>query len=130
MSRDATHSELVLFPDPVIESYKQFVDRSVLRENLLLSADERCRRMEAKVHSGNISQPQPPSPDRAWQPISDCGPGRTFDPVIELYKRDIDRSLLRQNLMRTVDKRCRALESMAGLVDELQPQNRKTKVKS
>jgi hypothetical protein len=112
--------------DPVVDYYKQFVDRSALREILRLSADERCRRMEAIAQATSIPQAQPPSPDRAWQPVSDCGPGRSSDPVIELYKRDIDRTLLRENLRRTADQRCQALESLARLVDEFRSQKRRT----
>ncbi|MCC7002997.1 MAG: hypothetical protein IT357_12645 [Gemmatimonadaceae bacterium] len=34
-------------------------------------------------------------------------PDNTPDAVIELYKRDVDRSLLRENLRRTIDERLR-----------------------
>ena len=36
-----------LEPDPVIEYYKQFIDRSLLRENLKLTPTERVRKMQA-----------------------------------------------------------------------------------
>ena len=42
------------------------------------------------------------------------------DPVIEAYKRDVDRSLLRENLRRTVDERLRSLDDLRRLGDELQ----------
>jgi hypothetical protein len=32
-------------PDPVVEAYKQGVDRSLLRENLKLTPDERLRKL-------------------------------------------------------------------------------------
>jgi hypothetical protein len=32
-------------PDPVIEAYKKDVDRTLIRENLTLSPDERMRRL-------------------------------------------------------------------------------------
>lgn len=35
-----------LEPDPVIEYYKQFIDRSLLRENLKLTPTERIRKMQ------------------------------------------------------------------------------------
>ena len=38
-----------LTPDPVIEAYKKDVDRTLLRENLRLSVDERIDRMQAAV---------------------------------------------------------------------------------
>lgn len=34
------------------------------------------------------------------------------DPVIEAYKVDVDRTLIRQNLRRTMDERMRGLQSM------------------
>lgn len=34
-----------LAPDPVIEAYKKDVDRTLLRENLKLSVEERLQRM-------------------------------------------------------------------------------------
>ena len=41
------------------------------------------------------------------------------DPVIELYKRDLDRSLLRENLRLTPEERVRKLAAFMRLVDEL-----------
>lgn len=40
---------LSLEPDPVIEAYKKDVDRTLLRENLKLTADERVRKMIAAL---------------------------------------------------------------------------------
>lgn len=42
------------------------------------------------------------------------------DPVIEAYKRDVDRTLLRENLKRTVDERLAKLEAMARWHEECQ----------
>jgi PHD/YefM family antitoxin component YafN of YafNO toxin-antitoxin module len=59
----------------------------------------------------------------AWQrqvareeapPASDLEP----DPLIELYKKDVDRTLLRENLERSVDERLRALRSLQRLAKE------------
>ena len=41
------------------------------------------------------------------------------DPVIEAYKRDIDRSLLRENLKLTVEQRFLKLRDLQQLADEL-----------
>jgi hypothetical protein len=41
------------------------------------------------------------------------------DPVIEAYKQHVDRSLLRQNLMRTPDERWRVLAAAQRLAEEL-----------
>jgi hypothetical protein len=36
----------VLEPDPVVEAYKKDVDRTLLRENLKLTPDERLRKLQ------------------------------------------------------------------------------------
>ena len=41
------------------------------------------------------------------------------DPVIEAYKRDVDRTLLRQNLMRTPEERWRLIAQATRLADEM-----------
>ncbi len=42
------------------------------------------------------------------------------DPVIEAYKKDIDRTLIRENLKRTVEERLRNLVSFQRFVLEMQ----------
>ena len=44
------------------------------------------------------------------------GPGA--DPVVEAYKRDVDRTLLRQNLRRTVTERVENLIALQRLAAE------------
>jgi hypothetical protein len=41
------------------------------------------------------------------------------DPVVELYKQGVDRTLLRQNLMRSVDERILNLMDLQRLAEEL-----------
>lgn len=40
------------------------------------------------------------------------------DPVVEAYKRDLDMTLLRQNLRRSVDERVRNLMALQRLAEE------------
>jgi len=40
------------------------------------------------------------------------------DPVIEAYKRDVDRTLLRENLRRSVEERIEALMRAQDLAEE------------
>jgi len=40
------------------------------------------------------------------------------DPVIDAYKRDVDRTLLRENLRRSVEERIEGLVRMHRLADE------------
>jgi hypothetical protein len=41
------------------------------------------------------------------------------DPVVELYKRDVDRTLLRQNLRRSIDERILNLMELQKVAEEL-----------
>ncbi len=43
-----------------------------------------------------------------------------FDPVIEAYKKDIDRTMLRENLKRTVQERVDAFLDFMKMREELQ----------
>lgn len=45
-------------------------------------------------------------------------PQRADDPLIAAYKRDIDRTLLRENLRKTPEQRVRALQALARLAIE------------
>jgi hypothetical protein len=42
-----------------------------------------------------------------------------FDPVVEAYKRDVDRSMVRESLKRTPDERMRALVALQRFAAEL-----------
>jgi hypothetical protein len=46
------------------------------------------------------------------------------DPVIEAYKRDIDRTLLRRNLALSVEQRFLQLQELQRLADELRQAGR------
>ena len=56
-----------------------------------------------------------PSPDQT----------NTSDPVIEAYKKHIDRTLIRHNLRLTVDQRFRQLMELQRFAEELQNAGRK-----
>jgi transcriptional regulator with XRE-family HTH domain len=49
---------------------------------------------------------------------ADLFPQPLDDPVVEAYKRDIDRSLLHENLARSIDDRVRALTALSRLAQE------------
>jgi hypothetical protein len=49
------------------------------------------------------------------------------DPVIEAYKKDIDRTLLRENLKLTVEQRLRALMELQRLSEELRRAGQKAR---
>ncbi|HXG55176.1 MAG TPA: hypothetical protein VNJ03_07320 [Vicinamibacterales bacterium] len=49
------------------------------------------------------------------------------DPVVEAYKKDVDRTLLRERLKLTVDQRLRDLETFQADVRELQRAGRRSR---
>jgi len=51
----------------------------------------------------------------------------TSDPVIEAYKKHIDRTLIRHNLRLTVDQRFRQLMELQRFAEELQNAGRKAR---
>jgi len=50
-----------------------------------------------------------------------------LDPVIEAYKKDIDRTLIRENLRLTVDQRFQQLMKLQRFAEELQNAGRKAR---
>lgn len=62
----------------------------------------------------------PESPD----PVAEGGtPG--LDPVVERYKRDVDRTLIRENLARSVDERLERLMELQRFAIELREAGRR-----
>lgn len=51
--------------------------------------------------------------------VSDLDRSLPRDPVIELYLRDVDRTLLRRNLALTHQQRLEQLQSLARFAEEL-----------
>jgi len=49
------------------------------------------------------------------------------DPVIERYKRDIDRTLLRANLQKTPEERLESLMALQRFAEELQAAGRRAR---
>ncbi|MBW1799390.1 MAG: hypothetical protein JRJ85_01540 [Deltaproteobacteria bacterium] len=49
------------------------------------------------------------------------------DPVIEAYKKDIDRTLIRENLKRTPEERLRNLMRLQKFAEELRAAGRKAR---
>jgi hypothetical protein len=108
--------------DPIIDHYKKFVDRAKLRENLTLSVDQRIERLR-DLSAASYQRRRPPGPDRPWEAVSDCGPNRQSDPITELYKRDVDRTLLRENLKLEPGERLAKLAGFVRLAQRLRKAN-------
>ena len=56
---------------------------------------------------------------RCAMPTDDDSPAFPPDPVIEAYKKDVDLTLLRENLKLTVEERLQNLQRLAVAIDEL-----------
>jgi hypothetical protein len=91
------------YVDPVIEAYKKDVDRTLLRENLKLTVEQRLRKAE--------------SVDRSLEQMGE-GPPDYADAVIEAYKKDVDRTLLRENLKLTVQQRVSKADSFHRSIEK------------
>jgi hypothetical protein len=59
--------------------------------------------------------------------LLELAPPDYVDPVIEAYKKDVDRTLLRENLKLSVDERFRQFESFMTYVYELREAGRKAR---
>src|SRR5437867_1109021 len=68
------------------------------------------------MSDGLIEQP---SPSPAVAGLPELPPADFFDPVIEAYKKDVDRTLLRENLRLTVAERVEKFERGMRTVYEL-----------
>jgi len=52
-----------------------------------------------------------------------------FDSIIEVYKKDVDRTLLRENLKRSVEERFERLMELQRFAEELQRAGREARKK-
>ena len=57
----------------------------------------------------------------------ELAPADYSDPVIDVYKKDIDRTLLRENLKLSVEERFRKFESFARFAAELRESGRRAR---
>jgi hypothetical protein len=124
--------------DPVIRHLMKNVDRNAIRENLKLTHEQRLLKFEKMMRDleSREQRPQQPlelkevpdalelresnniaetslgsvEPHRNWFPI---------DPVVEAYKKDVDRTLLRETLKLTPAERALQLEAMTEFIEEL-----------
>lgn len=46
MAGDSPRDDVALGPDPVIDAFKKDIDRTLIRENLRLTPDERLRKLQ------------------------------------------------------------------------------------
>jgi len=51
--------------------------------------------------------------------MSTASDAETVDPVVELYKRGVDRTLIRENLKRSPEERLRALQELQRFAEDI-----------
>ena len=56
--------------------------------------------------------------------MSDQTPSKIYDPVIEAYKKDIDRTLIRENLRLSIEERFNKLMMLQKFAEELDSSQR------
>ena len=61
---------------------------------------------------------------------SDQDSSKEVDPVIEAYKKDVDRTLIRENLKLTVDERLQKLEALVRDLHEMRASMRRATSKT
>ena len=77
----------------------------------------------ARIESGAVS----PSFETVRRLVEACGfelrvtvaPAGASDPVVDAYKRDVDRTLLRENLRKTVEQRLGDMETFRKSAEQL-----------
>ena len=96
---------------------QRFVQRWGDHGQLLRREGDRreCDRIGTRDRPAAAVDSTAPAPDRA--PVSRAAELKA-DPVIEAYKRDVDRTLLRQNLRRSVTERVENLIALQRLAEE------------
>lgn len=75
----------------------------------------------------NSRRRQPSLPPAVETNRDALAPPDYVDPVVEAYKKDVDRTLLRENLKLTVDERFRKFENFARFARELQEAGRRSR---
>jgi hypothetical protein len=129
----------MLFPDPVIEFYMARIDRAAIRERLDLTPAQRLdalqqqgkaraenqteRIRERSTQALSPNEPAPPlefSGGGTYAPIPDpaARPMLFPDPVVQAYMKDVDRTLIREQLKKSPTERLQSLIAMAEFWEE------------
>lgn len=96
--------------------------RAALTQRALAALAGTTQSVVARIENGQTN----PTVDTIERLLSAAGftvgmelvPRVTADPIVEAFKRDIDRSLLRRNLEKTPDERIRSLQALAQFAGE------------
>jgi len=112
---DERHTAGVGETNELIEHFKTEVDREALRENLRLTPAERVAKM---LPSPELALHEPPVPSTA----ADAG-----EDLVEAFKKDVDRTLLIENLKLTPADRMETFVRFMESIYELRRAGRRPK---
>ena len=70
-------------------------------------------------------EPAPVGGDMVVPALPDLAPPHAYDPVLEIYKRDVDRTLLRENLKLSVEKRLEKFVAFMRCLEEVREAGRR-----
>ena len=124
--------------DPVIEFYKRGVDRTILRENLKLSPQQRSEKFASHMSSsGRLREvpvneaSRPPAieslGDESMGITDEPAPPDAHHPLIDAIKAGVDRSLLRKNLELTQAERAEKFVKFARFAEALRQAGRRAR---
>jgi len=86
--------------------------------------------MKLQEHSASASQQETESVEPLRCGLSELPPPDISDPVLEIYQRDVDRTLLRKNLALTPAERAQKLVDFVRFLEELHLAGRKLEEKN
>ena len=92
-------------------SQRQLADRARTTQSVV-------GRIEANLGNPSIETIERLLAAAGFELHAELRPRSPQDALVEAYKRDIDRTLLRENLRKSPEQRVRALQSLAKLADE------------
>ena len=81
--------------------------------------------MELRDASKQTGSKDGEPPDLPRCGVSELAPADVFDPVLEVFKRDVDRSLLRANLKLTPAERAEKFQDFMRFLAEMRQAGRK-----
>lgn len=115
------------YVDPVVEFYKKKVDRAALRENLKLTVEQRLQKLQQRIDDDVRAAADRLRPVQRASIVREEAAAYGNDPVIEAYKKDVDRTLLRENLKLTPSQRVEKLQAFTRAFASIRGVARRTR---
>ncbi len=129
----------------LIEHFKKQVDRQALRENLKLTPAERLQKLERMMRekyrrtmpadfpstaAGRVLLLEEPAKAYAGCDLAEEAPAEETNDLIEAFKKDVDRTLLIENLKLTPAQRMEKFEANMEMIYEVRRAGQRMREKS